>query len=569
MEPISVELRLALDLFKGDVAAAEQYVKDKLGNLDYKGTSGAKQAADADKFASSLSRVASAGTAATNSIKGVSKGIQDLLNGMSVAARQRTMAANPHLASAWAAMNSGPAIKPPGVARAGFDPLGPGDNSTRALVEAQKMDAYNSLVAQKQAAKEKRDALAESKRDLRSAIQAERQRIKSQLAAEGKSDFLRMGGSQDAVDATGADAMQAAKESVRLSRESLKAESNAKKAAATMMGDRANFMKDMSFLMMPLMNPGSVWATLFSTRQTFSAFSKTAIGKGMVGGTLGGAAMATGVLVGAATALGVALMVLKKIVSETVSSFEYARSSYAKSLMSGGLGVGFSIRRAALADILGVSEKDVFKFGLQVQYLNERLKTSTSILSQYNPTLTETSWSMKLFWQDLKAFGAVLAARAPVQGAIKKIDEGTKAFAQAFQTRDMVKDMREYAKIHGFGLSEPGLKAAFKMSPEEYRAGLKFTSGINNPLADQRARFETWSAQKHRGNIPPAMAFMDQLGASKWEKMGLVMGGGMGAQNHLRQIVANTKKTADAVGKWASAIPRSGGFSANPAYNSP
>jgi hypothetical protein len=62
---------------------------------------------------------------------------------------------------------------------------------------------------------------------------------------------------------------------------------------------------------------------------------------------------------------------------------------------------------------------------------------------------------------------------------------------------------------------------------------------------------------------------MDQLGASKWEKMGLVMGGGMGAQNHLRQIVANTKKTADAVGKWASAIPRSGGFSANPAYNSP
>ena len=51
-----------------------------------------------------------------------------------------------------------------------------------------------------------------------------------------------------------------------------------------------------------------------------------------------------------------------------------------------------------------------------------------------------------MFWQDLKAFGAVLAARAPVQGAIKKIDEGTKAFAQAFQTRDMVKDMREYAK---------------------------------------------------------------------------------------------------------------------------
>ena len=355
----------------------------------------------------------------------------------------------------------------------------------------------------------------------------------------------------------------------KLTSSAIGAEDKAKKAAARVMSDRANFMKDMSFLMMPLMNPGSVWATLFSTRQTFSAFSKTATGKGMVGGTLGGAAMATGVLVGAATVLGVALMGLKKIVSETGSEFEYARSSYAKSLMSGGLGVGFSIRRAALADILGVSEKDVFKFGLQVQYLNERLKTSTSILSQYNPTLTETGWSMKLFWQDLKAFGAVLAARAPVQGAIKKIDEGTKAFAQAFQTRDMVKDMREYAKIHGFGLSEPGLKAAFKMSPEEYRSGLKFTSGINNPLDDQRARFETWSAQKHRGNIPPAMAFMDQLGTSKWEKMGLVIGGGMGAQNHLRQIVVNTKKTADAVGKWASAIPRSGGFSANPAYNSP
>ena len=147
----------------------------------------------------------------------------------------------------------------------------------------------------------------------------------------------------------------------KLTSSAIGAEDKAKKAAARVMSDRANFMKDMSFLMMPLMNPGSVWATLFSTRQTFSAFSKTATGKGMVGGTLGGAAMATGVLVGAATVLGVALMGLKKIVSETGSAFEYARSSYAKSLMSGGLGVGFSIRRAALADILGVSEKDVFK----------------------------------------------------------------------------------------------------------------------------------------------------------------------------------------------------------------
>ena len=543
MEPISVELRLALDLFKGDVAAAEQYVKDKLGNLDYKGTSGAKQATDADKFASSLSRVASAGTAATNSIKGVSKGIQDLLNGMSVAARQRTMAANPHLASAWAAMNSGPAIKPPGVARAGFDPLGPGDNSTRALVEAQKMDAYNSLVAQKQAAKEKRDALAESKRDLRSAIQAERQRIKSQLAAEGKSDFLRMGGSQDAVDATGADAMQAAKESVRLSKESLKAESNAKKAAATMMGDRANFMKDMNFLMMPLMNPGSVWATLFSTRQTFSAFSKTATGKGMVGGTLGGAAMATGVLVGAATALGVAFMGLKKAVEGTMSAYDNARKEYAKALTSGGLPLGFTVRRGQLASVLGVSEKDVFQFGKQVSYLNDKLAWSNTIIANTTPALAAIGWQFKIVQENVKAAFARMAVDA----------------APAIMT--FAKALGSFVQIVSDGAHRIKDAAIIAAGAAAYAAGgPKAMARVIAQMVGERASLE---------NVPKPLAYMKQLGASSWERMGLQVGG-HGAQNHAAQTAKNTAQAVQVLNGIRQALmPRSGAAFTNPAYSNP
>src|SRR5208282_2609296 len=75
-------------------------------------------------------------------------------------------------------------------------------------------------------------------------------------------------------------------------------ESKEKKAAFAMQKDRAAFIKDATFAMMPLFNPTSVWGNLFASRQIFSAFAGTKTGGNIMGraglsGT-GGAAIAAG-----------------------------------------------------------------------------------------------------------------------------------------------------------------------------------------------------------------------------------------------------------------------------------
>ena len=289
--------------------------------------------------------------------------------------------------------------------------------------------------------------------------------------------------------------------------------------------DVNTFKKDMSFLMMPLFNPGSMWATMFSGRQTFSALN-TATGASFLKNKMGGisAGMATGVLVGAATAVGLALKALGAVVSETTKSFENARQLYAKAL-TGGMGLGFTAKRSMVANIMGVSETEVFRFGSQMAYLNPRLQQASEILAKTAGPLTQVSWEFKILQADLSAMFSKLASdMAP---AIDNFIVGLDKLVQ-FLTRNV--GLFEKMWI----ATNPALYLGFKLFQKKYSE------------ADQ-------------SKMPGITSWMKQLPASSWEKMGLQVG--PNANNYARQTAQNTRQMARDLGIIAQSVSGGGGGS--------
>jgi hypothetical protein len=304
-----------------------------------------------------------------------------------------------------------------------------------------------------------------------------------------------------------------------------------------------------------------VWATAFSTRQTFSAFSKTDMGKGMVGGTLGGAAMATGLLVGVATALGIAFKALQVAVRDTLDAYENARKTYANALSSGGLPLGFTVRRMQLASVLGVSEKEVFQFGRQVMYLNDKLSWSGQIIAKTTPELARVGWEFKIVAENSKALWATIANKAAP--ALLILGEAINNFIQNLSkspTQVYADELKKNKESQAKGAS--WLK---ENVPDWYWKVISLIS----PGASENANVgDKLRAKKVPDPIPPS-AYMKQLGASAWEKMGLVVGG-HGGINHAAQTARNTAKTVEAINHLRqSLIPRSGQEFFNPAYSNP
>jgi hypothetical protein len=288
-----------------------------------------------------------------------------------------------------------------------------------------------------------------------------------------------------------------------------------KKIADKIRKDTGTFWKDMTFLMMPVFNPASVWATLFSSRQTFSALN-TGTGQSMLkkisGGKLSGlsgAAIGTGALVGASTLIGLTLNALAKVLKESYRAYEQGSQIYSKALQNG-MGLQFSTKRSQLASIMGVSEQDVMKFGSQMAYLNPKLEMSSYILSKYAPNLTAVSWEFKVLGEDTKALFATIAN--DLAPAFKLL---------AVMLQDLAKGAAIAWKMLG--------KVAF------------------NPYLNPIGAAENWLIKKLGGssNMPAPQAWMKQLPASSWEKMGLVTMGG--TQNYAKDTAKNTREIANAM----------------------
>src|ERR1700722_19222085 len=133
-------------------------------------------------------------------------------------------------------------------------------------------------------------------------------------------------------------------------------------------------------------------ATLFNPF-VGSRLLSDAIPKGMIGGGGGSGGGIGGAIFGAAGAAGYgeifvvvkaleyAFKTLVGAIKKTIEAYDNATKIYAKSLMSG-LGVGFTVKRGMLAEVLGVDEKDVLRFGYALAYLSPRLQFATDEISK-------------------------------------------------------------------------------------------------------------------------------------------------------------------------------------------
>ena len=120
-------------------------------------------------------------------------------------------------------------------------------------------------------------------------------------------------------------------------------------------------------------------------------------------------------------ALKLGIDIFKWSVEKFKASVERASQLYSKSLNSG-LGLAMTTKRSTLADIMGVSEQDVFRFGAQMAYLNPKIEWATAILAKTAIPLTQLGWEFKVMQNNLSAMAAKIFAQAS-PAVLKMIQE--------------------------------------------------------------------------------------------------------------------------------------------------
>lgn len=244
---------------------------------------------------------------------------------------------------------------------------------------------------------------------------------------------------------------------------------------------------------------------------------------GPVGAGLGASAMgASGpmaIAIGAGTA---AIKALRESIESLKASITQAAKQYA-SAMTSGMPLGFNIRRQTLASIIGVSGNEVFMFGKQIEYLNPQLNNAVNILTATNKNLTQVDWQWKILQTDTKAMAdqltndaapALLLFTSALDVLVKKITDWSKYIVMV-------------AALTPQGMSI--MRGAMDIIGKDFT---KLTGG---------------------GTMPGPMAYMKQLPASDWERMGLQVGT-FGGTNYAMQTANNTKPLPELLMKIFTAI---------------
>jgi hypothetical protein len=221
-----------------------------------------------------------------------------------------------------------------------------------------------------------------------------------------------------------------------------------------------------------------------------------------------------------------------------------ARRLYARGVLSG-TGTGYSAQMGTLGNILGASEDDVMQFGKAVQYLGDRVRFSSGVLTKNNPAMTELGWSIKAMQASFAALASEISTTfAPI---LKKLADETATSANKMTSAwsNLIRNQRAvgFAEKHGLQtVTDPknatGPFLGFKS------AGAKDSEMITGPLAEKLAKefakyvgsFGGEAAQSPGGSA-------QRMPASAWEKMGLVLG--TGGADHAKATAANTARIAD------------------------
>ena len=234
----------------------------------------------------------------------------------------------------------------------------------------------------------------------------------------------------------------------------------------------------------------------------------------------------------AAAAAGISLLALAKAAHSTMQEFENARRLYARQLQSGGMPGGFVAMRGSLARVMGVGESEVYQYGRAVQYLSARLASATTIQTRVNRELTSTSWEFQILGENVRSVFAIMANEA------------------APALRLMAAGLNEVTKnVAGFLQGNAG-KVASHFATAAATVGMPFASAIGSYLAKI-------GAYTGAAPAPPVEAWSKRLPTSQWERMGMVMGAGVGG-NPAQQTARNTKHAADLLQKILHGMTRSG-----------
>lgn len=300
----------------------------------------------------------------------------------------------------------------------------------------------------------------------------------------------------------------------------------------------ASFIKNVLFAANPVLRPGNVFGNLFAARQLFSGLSGTKVGQNALGAVglsgVGGAALATGGIMGILLAVGASLKALSAIIKETIASYDQARKLYAKSLLSG-LGLQFTIGRGNLANVLGVSEKEVFQFGAAVAYIGPKLKFATDVMAKTTPNLTSVAWEFNILKTNLEAMFFTIANDAAP--ALRRLLDG---FSQLTVEMTLL-----------YGALKPTLN--FIMDTLNSKVGKIFVGGLAGALVPGGGAMLDFlksigTLGKDSGAAPSPSAMMKQLPVSAFERMGFITGRGA-MDDYARRTAAATEDTAKALNK--------------------
>ena len=203
----------------------------------------------------------------------------------------------------------------------------------------------------------------------------------------------------------------------------------------------------------------------------------------------------------AAAVVAAAFMALRRAVTEVQQAFERARMMFAKQLTSGGLPGGFVARRSLMAEMLGVGEKEVFQYAHAVEFLNDKVRFATKVYQQTTPELASASLELQALKNDFKALAMVLA----------------NDFSQAIRKVMLV----------------------IRMTIEDSVKLTRFM--INNSVAGLLNKLVNQLIPGNLPNIKSPQASSMRMPSSQFERMGLVIGTGPGA-NYAKDTANNTKR---------------------------
>lgn len=316
------------------------------------------------------------------------------------------------------------------------------------------------------------------------------------------------------------------------------------------------------------------------------AMLAAALGTG-VGGPIGGAV--AGLLTKANPAIAAvtaAMTALRFAVIQVAAAYDNARKIYAKTIQSG-FGLGQTVQRGMLANAIGVSENEIYAFGAAIGELNDKMSVAMRTITQTTPLLNEVAWNFSVLQENLKAVWASIAAA--VAPAINRLLELVGAMAKLFvlsgmatlvgrifelliegitrlvaitsimvaaaelaatAIEDAFKNMIEYLN-NLFASTRVGKMLGFK---EEKQTGFQNTKDASKAFGEVlKSAFGTTSSFSK--GAPTPQAYMKQMPASSWERMGLNVGGG-GGSNYAQKTEANTKKTSVVIEKLLAAVQK-------------